>query len=166
MSFVRAKKIKGKKYAYLVENTWEKKKVKQKVKEYLGRIIECKQIKENSVFLDFEKKPQEIIFDLIKRDLLRLGFAQVEEKIFILEEVTVDCNTYNILKKNKPCVLEINHQYLYKNNLSQLCNYHEPETTDSQPGKKLAKLLMSSGIEISPEEFIQLYKKLYLEQQN
>ena len=37
--FVRAKTIKGKKYGYLVQNVWKKNKVSQKVKKYLGPII-------------------------------------------------------------------------------------------------------------------------------
>ena len=40
MAYIRTKKIKGKKYAYLVESQWdsEKKTSKQKVLEYLGSL--------------------------------------------------------------------------------------------------------------------------------
>jgi hypothetical protein len=37
--FIRAKSVKGKKYAYLVENIWKKGKVKQVVKKYIGKIV-------------------------------------------------------------------------------------------------------------------------------
>ena len=36
MAFIRTKKIKGKRYAYIVENKWKKKKVKQRVLKHIG----------------------------------------------------------------------------------------------------------------------------------
>ena len=38
--FIREKKINGQTYGYLVENTWNKGRIQQKVKEYLGKIID------------------------------------------------------------------------------------------------------------------------------
>src|SRR3989344_5881813 len=38
MAFFRIKKIKGKEYAYIVENEWKKKGSRQKVMGYLGRV--------------------------------------------------------------------------------------------------------------------------------
>jgi hypothetical protein len=44
IAYIRTKKIKGKKYAYLVESKWdkEKKTSKQKVLEYLGSGSDCR----------------------------------------------------------------------------------------------------------------------------
>ena len=55
--FVRAKTVKGKKYGYLVENTWKRGKVKQVVKKYLGRVVTLDEpVNESSLDVDFSQK--------------------------------------------------------------------------------------------------------------
>jgi len=53
MVYVRIKKIKGKEYAYLVENKWNKKlkRPKQKVKAYLGKFYKKDTKGENDFIL-------------------------------------------------------------------------------------------------------------------
>ena len=46
--------MKGNSYLYVVENTWKKKKgVKQKVKKYLGRVHNFRELKKKIEFDDF-----------------------------------------------------------------------------------------------------------------
>ena len=78
--FVRAKKIKDSKYAYLVQNIWKGKKVSQKVKKYLGKIV----FMDDDYSSDFKnvenydwKLPLKLLFrELISEEFLRRGFIK------------------------------------------------------------------------------------------
>jgi len=164
--FVRAKTIKGKKYAYLVENIWKGKRVSQKVKKYLGKIVNVKE--------DYDKDPQEmsaydlsapprlIIRNIIIDDFLRKGFTQKGWKIFT-DNITINLSTCKITFKDKSCVLYINGRYLFDRNLRQLQNFFEPEEYEDVKGQKLAQAFSDSGISIAPDVFVALYKKLYID---
>jgi hypothetical protein len=163
MVFVRTKNIKGKKYAYLVSNSWEKGKVKQKVHKYLGPIFVLEK-QGAQEFLELQKEnSKDVIIELICRELLFQDFIESSSLVFTKGDIVVNINTCSIKKNLMSCVLEINSKYLYSDNLKDLSNYYEPETSDCQPGKKLAKLLMSSGLSITPDEFVRVYRLLYLE---
>jgi hypothetical protein len=57
--FFRIKKIKGKEYAYLVENEWKKNSSRQKVKQYIGRVYRLAQ-KNNLDFISFLKSKHNV----------------------------------------------------------------------------------------------------------
>ena len=81
MAFFRTKKIKGKEYAYIVENEWKRKGSRQKVKGYLGRVYKFN-VKNDVGFIEFKKiesaenyvrenDSKKIIGDLIEWELFR-----------------------------------------------------------------------------------------------
>ena len=53
--FIRIKKIKGKEYAYLVKNTWKKRKKssRQTSSSYLGKVIKLKKTNNKSLLGEF-----------------------------------------------------------------------------------------------------------------
>ncbi|MFW6282440.1 MAG: hypothetical protein ACOC1P_00100 [Minisyncoccales bacterium] len=160
MAFVRFKIIKGKKYAYLVENEWVNKKVKQKVKQYLGSIFPLPKPLKPLQKLDYSS-PKTVLFELLQRELLCRGATQKEEKFFF-EDVCIDTKKFLITRKEKSVVLKISNNYLYDSLLKDLLLFYEPETSTDVPGKKLAALISKSGLSISPSEFIEVYSTLYL----
>lgn len=160
MVFVRCKKIKGKEYAYLVENEWINKKVKQKVKKYLGSIVVIPSRDKPLQDLDFSS-PSTLLFQLLQRELLSRG-ARQEGKKFFFEDVCINTNTKTIQKNKKSVVIKISNAYVYNSLLKDLLSFYEPETTSDVPGKKLAALISKAGLSITPAEFIELYSVLYL----
>lgn len=163
--FVRAKNIKGNKYAYLVQNVWKKNKVSQKVKKYLGPIITI-----NSDFNSLPKeaedydwtKPTKLIFREIMADMfLRLGF-ELKNWRLIKEDLIVNLATCKITKDGKDVVLLINGRYLYGRDLCYLQNFFKTEEDEYNKGQKLAQTFSDLGIYVHPDVFIMLYKRIYL----
>lgn len=161
--FVRAKTIKGKRYAYLVKNQWKKGKVCQQVKKYLGLIVEVSPKNELFKFkeIDFSLSTKKCIRDIISNEFLSRGFISKQARL-IFNDVVINFSTNKITKNNSNCVLFINGRYLYGAHLDNLQNFFAPESSEDKPGKKLAQAFSDAGILISQEEFINLYKKIYL----
>jgi hypothetical protein len=168
MVFVRAKTIKGKKYAYLVENTWKNGKVKQSTKKYLGKVIDFSnsKINTNNSFdvIDFEKPVNEIFKDLIIRELTNFSFQyQGKNSLIHPSGVVVKLSKRSkFYLNNKNIVLFFNKRYVYPKLFDLLLNFYEPESDEDKKGEKLAFRLRDAGINISQNEFVNLYKKIYL----
>src|SRR3989338_3115842 len=119
--FIRIKKIKGKEYAYLVENTWRKRKQssRQQVKAYLGKIIQLQKIGKTI-------PPPDIIQDNYSRALTKLmtwelqqqGFQEKEGKL-IIQEIQIDLESQKVQCQNKDVVLKINEGYLCSHTLKK-----------------------------------------------
>ncbi|MCF7798738.1 hypothetical protein K9M74_02440 [Candidatus Woesearchaeota archaeon] len=162
--FVRAKKVKEKQYAYLVENDWVKGKVKQKVKNYLGRIIQVPPINELVIVspIDFSLSKKDCIRQLITAEFLKRGFS-LKGNFLINEDIKISLNTGKITADKKNVVLLINERYLYYQLLDNLLDFFAPESEEDTKGEKLATAFSDAGIAIASEHFIALYKKIYLE---
>ncbi len=161
--FVRAKIVKEKQYAYLVENDWAKGKVKQKVKKYLGRILSIEDISQENTFpkIDFSLDKKEYIKQIVATEFFKKGFFL--EKNFLLNgEIKISLTTGKITNNKKDVVLFINERYLYKDLLESLLDFFQPEAEEDTKGKKLATAFSDAGISIAPEHFVSLYKKIYL----
>lgn len=161
--FVRAKTIKGKKYAYLVKNQWKKGKVKQHVKKYLGPIIAVpdKLDSFDLIKINFDDSSKDCIRNIISNEFISRGFIRKQARL-IFDDIVISFANNKITKNSSDCVLFINDRYLYKGNLDDLQNFFAPESTEDRPGKKLAQSFSDVGISITQEEFINLYKKIYL----
>ena len=83
MVFFRIKKIKGKEYAYIVENEWKRKSSRQKVKGYIGKVYRFNLLHDFD-FLEYSKigntrdyvennDKKRIISDLIEWELFKFG---------------------------------------------------------------------------------------------
>ncbi|MGE0793576.1 MAG: hypothetical protein AB7V77_05355 [Candidatus Woesearchaeota archaeon] len=162
--FVRAKTIKDKKYAYLVENIWKKKKVCQKVKKYLGKIVILEDVYLNEAKsfeeYDWNLPTKLIIRDIISDEFERRGFLRKNLKL-IKDNLIINLSTCKIQEKNADVVLFLNGIYLYGKLLNQLENFNESELEDETKGLRLAKIFSDCGISINQQVFIHLYKKIY-----
>lgn len=184
MVFIRTKRIKKKSgnvytYAYLVENKWKKrakgkKKSRQKVKAYLGRVhkleketeldfLELLSINDVEKYVDSKDK-KDIIIDLVKYELLKHGFDEVGSLVsngdifFDLDKIE-----FSVLeddKHKKGIVLELNEGFLCKETLRSLTNFYA-EGTEEEIGYKYAKAFVESGIAVPKEVFVGLFGKLF-----
>lgn len=160
--FVRAKTIKGKKYAYLVKNRWKKGKVRQEVKKYLGPIISVTDVDSfELVNINFDESAKECIRNIISNEFIKKGFIRKQARL-IKDDIVISFSTNKITKNDSDCVLLVNERYLYGGLIDDMQNFFAPESSEDRPGKKLAQVFSDSGVLISQEEFISLYKKIYL----
>ena len=161
MTFFRIKKIKGKKYAYIVENRWHSKGSRQKVKSYIGRVygfnllknidfFEFLKIEDSQAYLENNDKNR-IINDLIGWELFRFGVNS--------KEFSIGLNEKKIQKNKKNVALMINEGFMCSITLKNLLEF-KAEGDEQTDGYRLARAFVEAGIKVPQEVFIGLYGKL------
>lgn len=160
--FFRIKKIKGKEYAYIVENEWHKKGSRQKVKGYIGRVYRFNLLN-NVGFLEYFKiqdiqnyiennDKNKIINDLIEWELFRFGINK--------QEFSIDLNSIKIQYKKRNVALLINDGFMCNLTLKNLLDF-KAEGDESLDGYRLARAFVEAGIKVPQELFVGLFGKLY-----
>ncbi len=160
--FFRIKKIKGKEYAYIVENEWLNKCSRQKVKGYLGRAYRF-ELKNNVDFLSYlnigdiknyieENDIKKIINDLIEWEFFKFNVNK--------NDFSTDVNNKIIQKNKKNVVLLINDGFMCFLTLQNLLEF-KPDGNEESDGYRLARALVEAGIRVPQEIFIGLFGKLY-----
>jgi hypothetical protein len=158
--FFRIKKVKGKEYAYLVENEWKRRGSRQKVKGYFGRVYRFKIINDVS-FNDFMKisdlKPyldarstREIIKDLIKWEFYRFDINWDFFVIYI--------DNCKVQRKEKNVVIHINEGFMCNLTLKNLIKFL-PEGIEND-GYRLARAFVEAGIKVPQEVFVEVFDKM------
>ena len=162
--FFRIKKIKGKEYAYIVENKWKGKGSRQKVKGYIGRAYRFN-LKSNVDFSEYFKienvqnyvennEQNKIINDLIEWEISKFGISK--------EEFSIDLNNINIKKGKKNVALLINEGFMCNLTLKNLVKF-KSEGDEQSDGYRLARAFVEAGIKVPQEVFVGLFGKLYKE---
>ena len=141
--FIRAKSVKGKKYAYLVENIWKKGKVKQVVKKYVGKIIPLSESSEYAdPVIDFSLPLKQVLQKIIAAEFLSRGFIQGRGEVYKYEDIALNLTKGTIKQAEKSVVLFLNGRYLYPKLLRELLDFFAPESDDEVKGKNLLKHLV------------------------
>jgi hypothetical protein len=160
MGFVRIKNIKGQKYGYLVENSWTEKGSRQKVKAYLGRIIQP------------PKKPElpppdiaglnyaDAIKAITKWTLLQHGFQEGTQSMLMQGTVLADLGENRVLNKTNPAVIAMNEGFLCKHTLQQALEFIPSDNKEEIIGNELASTLLEAGLTVPKEVFVQLFEKI------
>ncbi|MBD3354464.1 hypothetical protein GF361_00585 [Candidatus Woesearchaeota archaeon] len=168
MSFIRTKKIKGKEYAYIVENKWKKrgKRVKQKTKKYLGRVYRHSKAEETDFYEFFdiqdiksyidEKEKEDIIDDLIRWELDNHGFKEKQGK-WIKNNCFLDLDKKKVYnEKENNIALGFNDGFLTTYALRKLYNF---SADSEEEGYDFAKMFIEAGINVPKEVFVGIFKK-------
>ena len=159
--FIRIKTIRNNKYGYLVENNWKKRQQssRQKVKEYLGRVIAVQH--QQSLFP--EQLPsstfQEAVLYILAHQLKQQGFKE-EKNILSKDGININLQEQTIKKEKKDIVLKINEGYLCSHTLKNLLNF-QAEGYEEEAGLQLAEAIVGAGLQIPKHLFIQLFEKIY-----
>ena len=159
--FFRIKKIKGKEYAYVVENSWKKGSSRQKVKNYLGKAYHFNLLN-NVDFLDYLKiqdihgylknnDKNKIISDLIGWELFKFDIKR--------EEFSIDLSNSRIQKNKKNIVLLINDGFMCELTLKNLLKFM-PDGDEQNEGYRLARAFVEAGIKVPQEVFVSIFSKL------
>ena len=193
--YIRVKKIRKKnkdgsrgnvyRYAYIVENSWLKrrKSAKQKVKKYLGRVVEVDKVEgergEKGFFehygIDLEKKDgegsvkdylkarerEEIVTDLVKLELLNHGFKEeVSGKYMVNGDLRFDIKGGWVSHgSNSNVALAMNEGYLCRYLVKRLGSGFFGGN-EKEVGYKLAKAFVEAGLKVPKEIFVGMFKKV------
>lgn len=160
--FFRVKKIKGKEYAYAVENEWKRNGSRQKVKGYLGRAYRF-ELKNNIGFVQFKKienaeiyikenEFKKIIRDLIAWELFKNDVGK--------DKFTIDLDGMKVRQNKKNVVLLMNEGFMCNLTLKNIFEF-KPEGDESNDGYKLARAFVEAGIKVPQEIFVGLFGKLF-----
>jgi len=162
MAFFRIKKIKGKEYAYLVENKWNRKGSRQKVKGYIGRAYRF-DLKSNVDFWEFLKiadvqdyieknNKNKVINDLLEWELFKFGINK--------NEFSVDLSNLKIQKNKKDVALFINDGFMCNLTLKNLLEF-KAEGDEQTDGYRLARAFVEAGIKVPQDVFVSVFGKIY-----
>ena len=172
--YLKLKKIKGIEYAYLVSQSYNKKrkKTRQKNNYYLGKVIQF----DRSTNLDFntsikgsihdfisEHSQRQIFGALIHHELINHGFKWDLKKEFLVKGnlyITKGCKKFKDINNNSKFCLEINDGFLSSHSIDTLLSPLPLIEDQVQGGNILAKRLRSEGLNPSTELFISLFKKI------
>ena len=157
--FIRTKRIKGHLYGYLVENRWlkRKKKPKQKVKCYLGRVYELPEVR-MADFYEFVGGAIEklggidIVKKLVSYELWKRGF-ELDSGVWKKDGIEIDienCMFRNVL--GKKVAIAINEGILADETLRRVYR------CEADP-YKLAKALVECGLKVPKEIFVVLFER-------
>src|SRR3989338_7655682 len=162
MVFFRIKKIKGKEYAYIVENEWKRKGSRQKVKGYLGRVHRFNLVKDIE-FLKYinvndahnyinNNNKNKIINDLVGWEIFKFGI--------IREEFSINLINNKIEKGKKKVALLINDGFMCNFTLKNLLEF-KPEGDEQIDGYRFARAFVEAGVKVPQDIFVELFGKLY-----
>ncbi len=154
--FVRVKKIKGKPYAYLVENEWTPWGSRQKVTKYLGKAFTLTRFSEG--LNELPTGLQNAILEAAAQELTNHGFAR-EGTTLKQENIIVDLQEKTVRQNSKKVVLGMNEGYLCDHTLQQLLTF-VPEERPDENAKKLANLALEAGLKLSNEQFVHLFEQV------
>ena len=158
--FFRIKKIKGKEYVYIVENKWQTKGSRQKVKGYIGRAYRFG-LKNEIGFLQFIKaesleryisnaQRHKIISDLVEWEIFKFGISR--------QEFSIDLNERVIQKNKKNAVFLVNDGFMCSLTLKNLLDF-KAAGDEQKDAHLLARAFVELGIKVPKEVFIGLYEK-------
>jgi hypothetical protein len=159
--FIRVKKVKQYRYAYLVENKWRSSKssCRQKVRKYLGRVHKLesngKQFDADVSSLDFKNT----ILKLVEFELLKNGFAKNNE---VLERngIIADIANARFLNAKQNVVFEANEGFLCEHTLCSLLNF-KARGYEEAVGYDLAHAVLEAGLAVPNELFVKIFEKVY-----
>lgn len=170
MVFLRLKKINNQFYCYLVQNKRTRGKPRQKVKKYLGKALLLKSSRELDFFTFyqlpqknlkkyFQKKTiEEILFDLVRLELIKHGF-QEREGFLSSGDLYYNKKKFQVFQNKKPLVICLNNGFLCSFTLKRIIDLSR---TTSPPPYLLAKYFVESGLKVPPTVFIEFYRKIRL----
>lgn len=143
-------------YAYLVENKRGRYGTRQKVLEYLGRIYKFEKVRDVELKVK-EGSYKNLLISLYIHELRECGFRN-RQGIFVKGKCSVDLENLKVFGENSKVVLQMNAGFICDYSINGLVNL---KILDDEKSRRLfAKKLLLGGLDIKPEVFVELYKRL------
>ncbi len=156
MAYIRIKKINNSPYAYLVESQTTSKGPRQRVKKYLGRVHSYADVESSGEIVGDNKR--EFLRAAMGRELALRGFSLVKDQL-VHNNITVCTKKFTISKGKKEAIIGMNNGFLCSHTLKGLINFKKSDDLNTD-AVVLAKRFVSSGLNVSQEEFIAFYDLL------
>ncbi|MBT3691222.1 hypothetical protein HOG16_03205 [Candidatus Woesearchaeota archaeon] len=152
--FIRKKKIRGKEYAYLVENRYNKKKKqsRQKSTSYLGKVIILSSADRQTVASTLK--------EAIINELTNVGFKFKDNQL-VKDSIVIDLNTVEVKENNKKVCLELNEGFLCTLTLNNLINFNSQNLNQKEIIHQLANSFVSAGINLHHESFVNIFTNMF-----
>lgn len=164
--FIRIKKIKGQPYAYLVESVWTKHGSRQKTKAYLGKVVPLGEAPHQST-------PEgdglwDACVTMLSNLLENRGFIKDPKTplTYQKDDVVVDLAKHETRAATRPCALQVNQGFVCDHTLARLKELDNPHIVakladnGNHIGQTLADALVSAGLLVEKEHFLDLYTKI------
>ncbi len=179
--FVRVKHVRnkatGKKYpyAYIVENSWKKGRVKQKVKKYLGRVHEFE--RQDEPFEEFvnceikqylDKGYKDIVNDLVVWELMNHGFTKdvggKGKNVYVNDKLKYDARSRKLTNHlGVDVAVAANDGLICTFKIKKLANIRPSEDEYQEEfGYRMAKEYVEAGIKVPEDVFVTLFEKVWL----
>jgi len=158
--FVRVKNIKGNRYAYLVENTWQPKGSRQTVKAYLGKVLKPEMAALTPMPDISSHSFPDAVLALTGWTLANHGFQTLPDG-YAKDHVHVSLATKAVRHKQRNAAVEMNEGYLCDHTLTQALNFVGEGTREEEVGQRLANTLLEAGISVPQETFVMLFNKIF-----
>ena len=151
--FIRKKKLKSNEYAYLVKNSYNKRKKqsRQTAKKYLGRVIKIESSKDKT---SASSMKESIINELLKNNF------KLSKNRLIKEDIVVDLENISVNENCKEICLELNNGFLCKYTLSNLLNFDTHNLNQKELIQKLAESLVLAGVNLDNESFVKIFNSI------
>ncbi len=160
MAFVRVKTIKGNRYGYLVENTWQPKGSRQQVKAYLGKIV-TPTLGTPSVLPDITAQAfPDAVLALASWTLANHGFSTTQNG-HAHGDTSVSLAQKRVTYKGKNAVLELHEGFLCNHTLQQVLDFVGEGSREEEVGKRLANTLLEAGLSVPQDAFVSLFNKIF-----
>ncbi|MDO8481064.1 MAG: hypothetical protein Q7S65_04580 [Nanoarchaeota archaeon] len=164
MAFIRVKTIKGNRYAYLVENTWKKRKgaSRQKVGKYLGKVVALERKGSESFLGAIPETKEGIVLALVEHELLMHGFEKRGE-LLVQEARCFSLPLKRFLNSKgleANLVAEMNEGFLCKETLASLLRFKAKKDDEHDNAVELAKAFLETGLKVPHPFFVAYFEKV------
>ncbi len=168
--FIRSKRVKNHRYAYLVKNSWGRKGPRQRVRRYLGRVHSPQAVSEIT-FSDYmgqaegispDSSPKQMILSLVSWVLCCYGFRQNKSRKshWRLGDIEVDLSRMRVTRGKNNIALYMNNDYLCNYTLRRLLRFTSAGSRD-EVALELARAFVGAGIPVPEEAFVEIFQKVY-----
>lgn len=140
--FIRTKRVKGKRYAYLVENEWKNGRSRQKVVNYLGRVFDAP-----------TPPAPELSQGLSRAQIIEQLVAQ--ETALLKEEVKFHKENNSFVCRRRDVVIAVNGGFLCTHTLTEIMD--SLHVHEDRPGTALAHAFANAGLRIPQHAFVTFY---------
>ncbi len=178
--FVREKKIKGKRYAYLVKAVYTKKGPRQKTIAYLGKAVKLKKADDSCFKSCFgrndakaanflkQSSAKEICIRLIKSTLECYGLKEAADSKGTQMttkvkdgELCVCLKKCSITLNKKKAALKLENGFMSSKSLTKLLRFRAKNSSVNDVAVKLAEAFVECPIDVPKEAFIAVFNKIY-----
>jgi len=149
-------------YAYLAQIKRPRKKPKQKIVKYLGRVYTFSKIGTKQPVINLNQTMQDLFYSLVKAELENHGFSEIAPQKLRNEGIEVDVNQTTIINKNtgKRACIQLNQGILCEETLKNLLEYSPPQENIKKISQHFAKTVIEAGIQAPETVMVQIFQKI------